>query len=130
MVAVNGTLNIGASLDFNDFSFTQLSAFAPGPQEFILFQDNNAITGNFGTVAGSINCIPATIELDGNNVVLQVVPEPGMRFPCSRAASAWRSACSASAAAAPRKRHATFSSVGTGPVSAMKPARAFSMPVK
>ena len=76
-VSVTGTLNIGGSLDFNDFNFTQLSSFSPGPQQFTLFHSDHAITGSLGAnFIGSINGIASNLAISGDDVVLQVVPEP------------------------------------------------------
>ncbi len=75
-VSVTGTLNIGGSLDFNDFNFAQLSAFT-SPGQFTLFHSDHAITGSLGAnFIGNINGLAANIAISGDDVVLQVVPEP------------------------------------------------------
>ncbi len=75
-----GTLNIGSELDFNDFSFTTSAGFGPGTYTLFDLNDSSAtlsgslaLTGLDGTVGG----LGATLAVSGNDVVLQVVPEPG-----------------------------------------------------
>jgi autotransporter-associated beta strand protein len=57
---------------FADFNFTPLGGFGPGNYTLI---DALAITGSLST-SGTIDGLPATLAVQGNDVVLTVVPEP------------------------------------------------------
>jgi autotransporter-associated beta strand protein len=77
-VVVNtGNLNIGSStLEFNDFQFFTLSPFTT-PGTYTLFHANTPIIGTLGAnTAGFVNGLQASIAIQGNDVILQVVPEP------------------------------------------------------
>ena len=71
---LGGSLNIGTGLNFSDFDFTALSGFEGG--SYVLFQTPGAITGSLGTVTGLISGFDATLSISGNNLVMNVVPEP------------------------------------------------------
>ncbi|EDY20584.1 autotransporter-associated beta strand repeat protein [Chthoniobacter flavus Ellin428] len=78
MVAVNtGTLSIGTGvLEFNDFNFSAAGGFGTG-NTYTLFHSTNAINGTLGAnLTGQINGFVANIAIQGDDVVLQVVPEP------------------------------------------------------
>jgi fibronectin-binding autotransporter adhesin len=73
MSASNLSLN---GQQFSDFSFTALTGFGPGVYTLI---DAGSIsgTGLGGTVTGQINGLDATLMVSDNDLVLNVVPEPG-----------------------------------------------------
>jgi autotransporter-associated beta strand protein len=73
----SGSLNIGAgTLGFSDFNFTTLAGFAPNTT-YNLFQTSNAITGSLAAgVTGIVGGYSSTLAISGNNLVLNVVPEP------------------------------------------------------
>ncbi len=59
---------------FADFNFTLMADFAPGTYMLI---DAQSITGSLGTsTSGTIDGLPANIAIQGDDVVLNVVPEP------------------------------------------------------
>jgi autotransporter-associated beta strand protein len=59
---------------FSDFNFTPLSGFGPGTYMLI---DAGAVSGVLGAnTSGTINGMPASIAIQGNDLVLNVVPEP------------------------------------------------------
>ncbi len=71
----SGPLVLGGQ-QFADFNFTLMAGFAPGTYNLI---DAQSISGSLGTsTSGTIDGLPATIAVQGNNVVLTVVPEPGL----------------------------------------------------
>ncbi len=75
-VAVGGTLTIGSGLiDFADFSFTAGSGFGGGT--YTLF-DNTVLSGTLAAInlTGDIGGFSSTLALSGNDIVLNVVPEP------------------------------------------------------
>lgn len=76
VVITGGALNIGAGeLEFGDFFFTTGVGFGEGT--YVLF-DGSVITGTLSAnVTGSVGGFDATLEINGNDVVLTVVPEPG-----------------------------------------------------
>ncbi len=60
---------------FTDFNFTPLSGFAPGEYTLI---DAGSISGSLGSgTSGTIDDYQASIAVQGDNLVLNVVPEPG-----------------------------------------------------
>jgi fibronectin-binding autotransporter adhesin len=61
---------------FADFNFNALAGFGPGTYTLI---DAGSIsgTGLGGTVTGQISGLDATLMVSGNDLVLNVVPEPG-----------------------------------------------------
>jgi autotransporter-associated beta strand protein len=70
----SGPLVLGGQ-QFADFNFTLMAGFAPGTYNLI---DAQSISGSLGTsTSGTIDGLPATIAVQGNDVVLTVVPEPG-----------------------------------------------------
>ena len=69
----SGALTLGGQ-QFSDFNFTPLAGFGPGKYTLI---DAGSIGGNLGTSnSGSIDGFPAMLAIQGNNLVLNVVPEP------------------------------------------------------
>jgi autotransporter-associated beta strand protein len=69
-----GTLLLNGQ-QFSDFSFTPLSRFGPGAFTLI---DAGSISGSLGlNTSGTIDGLPATLAIQGDNLVLTVVPEPG-----------------------------------------------------
>lgn len=71
-----GVLTIGSGLlEWNDFSFTALSGFGVGT--YTLFSDAQAISGTLGlNVTGTIGGLSSNIAISGNDLILNVVPEP------------------------------------------------------
>ncbi len=72
-----GTLNLGAGLEFTDFSFNALAGFGPGT--YTLFETPSSILGTLGTtLTGTISGFESTLSLslDGTDLVLSVIPEP------------------------------------------------------
>lgn len=60
---------------FSDFSFTPLTGFSGGTFTLV---DAGSITGSLGAnLSGTINGLSATLSVQGNDLVLTVVPEPG-----------------------------------------------------
>ncbi len=72
----SGALTIGSGLlEFDDFSFAALSGFGAG--SYTLFSTTQTINGTLGlNVTGTISGLNANIAISGNNLVLNVVPEP------------------------------------------------------
>ena len=74
-----GALDIGSSLEFDDFAFTTLGGFG-NAATYTLFSGDTAIVGTLGTVIdGTVGGLPAQLQLADSNtdLVLVVVPEPG-----------------------------------------------------
>ena len=69
-----GALNIGSGLNFSDFAFNNLGGFGSG--NYTLFSTPSTITGSLGTANGTISGLDATLEISGNNLILNVIPEP------------------------------------------------------
>jgi len=69
-----GNLNIGTGLNFSDFSFSALSGFGAG--NYVLFATPGMISGSLGTATGTIGGLNAELSISGNNLVVDVVPEP------------------------------------------------------
>ena len=70
----SGALTLGGQ-QFSDFNFAPLAGFAPGSYTLI---DAGSISGSLGSgTAGTIDGLPASIAVQGDNLVLTVVPEPG-----------------------------------------------------
>jgi fibronectin-binding autotransporter adhesin len=64
-----------AGQQFSDFNFAALAGFGDGTYMLI---DAGSITGSLGAdTSGSINGHSANIAIQGNDLVLTVVPEPG-----------------------------------------------------
>lgn len=72
----SGVLDIGTGLlEFSDFSFTASDGFGVG--EYVLFQTGNNIVGSFGgDVTGFVGGFASELKFSGNNLILEVVPEP------------------------------------------------------
>ena len=70
----SANLTIG-TLNFEDFQFTALSGFGAG--EYILMSGWNSLSGSLGTTTGLISGLDSTLSIDGNSLLLTVVPEPG-----------------------------------------------------
>ncbi len=70
----SGVLNIGTGLDFNSFDFNLLAGFGPGT--YTLFDTGEAILGSLGTATGTLGGYDAELFIVGNDLVLQVIPEP------------------------------------------------------
>jgi fibronectin-binding autotransporter adhesin len=68
----SGTLILG-NQQFTDFNFTWTPNFAPGNYDLINFASSS---GTLGTNTGTIDGYPATLTLQSNELVLNVVPEP------------------------------------------------------
>jgi autotransporter-associated beta strand protein len=77
VAVTTGTLNIGTGLlDFNDFNFTALGSFS-SPGTYTLFHSNSPISGTLSAnITGTIGGSQASLAISGDDVVLQVVPEP------------------------------------------------------
>lgn len=93
VLLTSGTLNIGAGiLEFADFDFTALSGFGPGT--YTLFDTSSTIEGSLGSsLTGTVGGFSATVAISGNDLVLDVVPEPAGVLLCSLglAMVLWRS---------------------------------------
>jgi autotransporter-associated beta strand protein len=80
-ISTSDLISLGSSTlylnnqDFSDFNFTALSGFGQGMYTLI---DAGIISGNLGdNPSGTIDGYFATISKSGNDLVLNVVPEPG-----------------------------------------------------
>lgn len=68
----------GQGLIFDDFDFSIAAGFTGG--EYILFENVDSYAGDVltaGQTTGFINGFEAELFLDGNNLMLTVIPEPG-----------------------------------------------------
>ncbi len=74
ILLTSGTLDIGDGLNFSDFDFTLLPGFGYGA--YVLFDTSEAIVGELGDVMGQLGGYDAELLIVGNNLVLQVIPEP------------------------------------------------------
>lgn len=74
ILMTGGVLDIGDGLNFADFDFNLLSGFGAGT--YVLFDTDAAILGSLGDVFGTLNDLDAELAIEGNNLVLQVIPEP------------------------------------------------------
>ncbi len=74
----SGALDIGSGLSFNDFDFNLLAGFSPG--DYILFDTSEAIIGSLGSATGTLGGYDAELLFVGDNLVLQVIPEPATWF--------------------------------------------------
>jgi hypothetical protein len=71
----SSTLYLG-NQEYGDFMYTALSGFGAG--EYVLI-DAGVISGSLGTnLSGAVGGLPATLKVSGNDLVLNVVPEPGV----------------------------------------------------
>jgi hypothetical protein len=69
-----GVLSLSGQ-QFSDFNFSTLSGFGAGAYTLV---DAGSINGSLGANhGGTINGLPASIAIQGNDLVLNVVPEPG-----------------------------------------------------
>ncbi len=74
VLMTSGALSLNGQ-QFSDFSFTPLGGFAPGTYDLIAF---GSISGSLGANnSGIIDGLPASLAVQGNELVLNVVPEPG-----------------------------------------------------
>ncbi len=69
----SGLLSLNAE-QFSNFTFMPLAGFAPGSYTLI---DAGSVSGVLGSnLSGTIDGLPATLAVKGNDLVLNVVPEP------------------------------------------------------
>jgi len=68
----SGTLTFSGQ-QFSNFGFTPLAGFGPGTYTLVNAQ---SISGLGSNLSGSIDGLAATLAVQGNEVVLNVVPEP------------------------------------------------------
>lgn len=69
----SGALTLGGQ-QFSDFNFTPLGGFGPGSYTLI---DAASVSGTLGGgTSGTINGLQAKLAVQGNDLVLTVVPEP------------------------------------------------------
>ncbi len=68
LLALNGQ-------QFSDFNFTWLGGFGPGTYDLIAFGSSSGSLG--ASTSGAIDGLPASLAVQGDNLVLNVVPEPG-----------------------------------------------------
>lgn len=89
IVLQNGDLDIGVgTLDFSSFSFIAGPGFDEGI--YTLFSGADSLTGTLGTnLSGQINGFTGILGLDGNDVILTVIPEPGTLVFLVLAVSGW-----------------------------------------
>lgn len=83
ILLTGGVLNIGSGLNFADFDFSLLSGFGAGT--YVLFDTDAAIFGSLGDALGTLDGYDAELLIVGNDLVLQVIPEPtavAMAFGC------------------------------------------------
>jgi hypothetical protein len=72
-VMLGSTLNLSGQ-QFSDFNFTPLAGFGDGAYTLM---NAGSISGGLGVIRdGTIGGHPASIAIQGNNLVLNVVPEP------------------------------------------------------
>lgn len=72
-----GQVVVAIPLRFSNFSFAYTSKFGPGVYDLI--QSDTVLPASIlgGSTSGSVDGLPATLAVQGNNLVLNVVPEPG-----------------------------------------------------
>ena len=63
-----------SSQQFSNFDFTWSAAFEPGAYPLIAFGSTSGTLGN--NLSGTIDGLPATLSVQGDDLVLTVVPEP------------------------------------------------------
>jgi autotransporter-associated beta strand protein/YVTN family beta-propeller protein len=74
VLMTSGALTLNGQ-QFSDFNFTSLGGFGPGAYSLI---DAGSISGSLGSgTSGTIDGYQASLAVQGNNLVLNVVPEPG-----------------------------------------------------
>ncbi len=70
-----GSLLVGSPLGFSNFDFTLTANFGPG--NYNLIEAGSVPSGTLGTsTSGTIEGLPANLAVQGNDLVLTVVPEP------------------------------------------------------
>lgn len=76
VVVADGPLDIGSgTLEFDHFTFTELAGFGVG--DYTLFQTGESIVGTLGSsLSGNIGAYTGTLTIQGNDLVLTVIPEP------------------------------------------------------
>jgi hypothetical protein len=62
------------TLVWDDFAFTTVSGFGGGT--YVLISSADGWFGSVGDLSGEIDGLDATISLNGNDLVLTVIPEP------------------------------------------------------
>lgn len=75
---ITGTLDIGTGLQLSDFNFADAGGFDLGT--YVLYDSRTPIIGTLGAnISGTVLGFQATLEFadGGNDLVLNVVPEPG-----------------------------------------------------
>jgi autotransporter-associated beta strand protein len=81
VVSTGGVLDIGGVLEFDDFVFNLQPGFTLSDiTDFTLFDGSAAIVGTFGpNISGSVGGYEGHLQFadGGNDLVLQVLPEPG-----------------------------------------------------
>ncbi len=75
ILLLSGSLDIGEALNLDAFNFTLLEGFGPGA--YTLFDTDETIIGTLGTTTGTLGGYDVELMMDGNNLVLTVIPEPG-----------------------------------------------------
>jgi len=76
----NGTLSIGTGLlNFNDFAFNALAGIEEGTYVLFDLTGSSSLSGTLGSsLSGGIGVgYSGTLSQSGNNIVLEVVPDPG-----------------------------------------------------
>ncbi len=74
VLMTSGALSLNGQ-QFSDFNFTPLGGFGPGTYDLI---NAGSVSGSLGSgTTGMIDGLPATLVVQGDNLVLNVVPEPG-----------------------------------------------------
>jgi len=72
---ITGSLTLAANLNLADFTFTTGPTFGAG--EYTLFQTTGITgAGTVDTTAGTVGGAQANLATSGNNIVLNVIPEP------------------------------------------------------
>lgn len=72
----SGSLNLGsATLEFAHFDFTPLAGFGIG--EYILFETSETILGSLAMTSGQIGSFFGELQIQGTDLILTVIPEPG-----------------------------------------------------
>jgi autotransporter-associated beta strand protein len=74
----SGSLVLGSSIGFNDFTFTNSGGFGVGT--YTLIGGASSFTGSLdaGDLVGTVDGLSSTLGMSGNNLVLNVVPEPNV----------------------------------------------------
>ncbi len=73
-----GSLIVGSPLGISNFDFTPTANFAPGTYDLIEAGSlPSGVLGNSNSNSGTIDGYAATLAVQNNDIVLNVVPEPG-----------------------------------------------------